>query len=195
GRGGVVELGGGSLVPGFEEGLLGAPAGETRTVEVTFPADYSETELAGSDATFEVTVKEVKEKQLPELDEDFATDAGFDGLQELRGHIRARLLEVEEARIEAEFRRAALDAAVARARVPVTPELVKARASEMWERMLRALAGRGISREAYVQLSGRSEPQAPEELERDAEQALRREAVLTAVAAAEGVTVSDEELL
>ncbi len=195
GRDQLVELGGGNLIEGFEQGLLGAEAGETRTVEVSFPPDYDNVELAGREATLEVTVKEVKAKQLPAVDEDFAIDAGFDGMQELREEVRARLLELERARVEGEFRQAALDAVVARARVGVTPELVKARAREMWERMLRALSRRGISPEGYAQISGRSEPQTLADLEPEAEQALRREAVLTAIVAAEGVTISDEELL
>jgi trigger factor len=190
----LVELGTGNLIEGFEEGLLGASAGETRTIEVSFPAEYSGSELAGHEAALEVSVKEVKVKQLPEVDEDFAIDAGFDGVQELREDIRRRLVELDEARVEAEFRRAALDAAVAGARVSITPELVKARAREMWERMLHALSHQGISREAYVRISGRSEEEALAEIEPDAEQALRREAVITAIVAAEGIEVSDEEL-
>ena len=157
GRDQLVELGAGNLIPGFEEGLLGASAGETRTVEVSFPADYGNQDLAGRAASFEVTVKEVKLKQLPAVDDDFAIDAGFDSVEELREDIRRRLIEVEEGRIEAEFRQAALDAAVAGARVGLTPELVKARAQEMWERMLHSLSHRGISREAYLQIAGRSE--------------------------------------
>ena len=113
GRDQLVELGAGNLIPGFEEGLLGAGAGETRTVALTFPADYGDQELAGREASFEITVKEVKLKELPDVDEDFAIDAGFDDLEELREDIRGRLLEADEARIEAEFRQAALDAAVA----------------------------------------------------------------------------------
>ena len=195
GRDQLLELGGGNLLAGFEEGLLAARAGDVRTVEVTFPPDYSDAELAGRRATLEVTVKEVKLKQMPELDADFAIDAGFDSLEELREDIRARLLELERARIEGEFRRAALDAVVARAQAAVTPELIKARAREMWERMLRALSARGISPEAYARVSGRGEQEALAEIEPDAEQALRREAVLAAIVAAEGITVSDEELL
>ena len=190
----LVELGTGNLIEAFEDGLLGAAAGETRTIEVTFPPDYAGAELAGQAATLEVTVKEVKVKQLPEVDEDFAIDAGFDGVEELREDIRRRLLELDEARVEAEFRRAALDAAVARARVSITPELVKARAREMWERMLHALSHRGISREAYTRIAARSEEETLAEIEPDAEQALRREAVITAIVAAEGIEVSDEEL-
>src|SRR6202011_4454685 len=112
-----------------------------------------------------------------------------------RTDIRTRLLEADEARIEAEFREAALDAVVAGATVPVTPELIKARAREMWERMLHSLSHRGISREAYLKIAAREEADILAEMEPDAELALRREAVLTAVVAAEGISPSDEELL
>jgi trigger factor len=195
GRDQLVELGGGNLLPGFEERLLGASAGETRAVELTFPADYSSEELAGRKASFLLTVKEVKVKQLPDLDDDLAIDAGFDDLQQLREDIRGRLLELEESRIEAEFRQAALDAAVAAARVEVPDDLVKARAQELWERTLHALSHRGVSREAYLKVAGRAESQILAELEPDAELALRREAVLTAVVTAEQIGPSDEELL
>ena len=195
GRDQLIELGAGNLIPGFEEGLLGASAGDTRTVAVSFPEDYGNQELAGRPASFEVNVKEVKLKELPDVDEDFAIDAGFDSVEELREDIRRRLLEVEEARVESEFRQAALDAVVAKARVGLTPELVRARAQEMWERMLHSLSHRGISREAYLQIASRDEPQILAEMEPDADLALRREAVLTAVVAAEGIRPSDEELL
>jgi trigger factor len=195
GRDQLVELGGGNLIPGFEESLLGAEAGETRTVALTFPADYGAEELAGREASFEVTVKEVKLKQLPEVDEDLAIDAGFDDVEELREDIRRRLLEAEEARVEAEFRQAALDAAVGASRVAVTPELIGARAKEMWERMLHSLSHRGISREAYMQITGRQEDEVLAEMEPEAEQGLRREAVITAIVEAEGIEASEEELL
>jgi trigger factor len=195
GRDQLVELGGGNLIPGFEQGLLGAQAGETRAVELSFPADYGSQELAGRQASFEIAVKEVKHKQLPEVDEDFAIDAGFDDVSELREDIGKRLLGVEEQRVQEEFRDAVLDAAVAGARVPVTPELARARAQEMWERMLHTLSHRGISRETYLQITGREEPEILAEMETDAEQALRREAVLTAVVAAEGIEPSEQDLL
>ncbi len=195
GRDQLVELGGGNLIPGFEEGLLGSAAGETRTIELAFPADYGAEHLAGRDASFEITVKEVKEKRLPEVDEDFAIDAGFDSVQELREDIRRRLIEGEEQKIEGEFREAALDAAVAQAQVPVTQALTEARAKEMWERMLHSLSHRGISREAYLQIAAREEAEILAEMLPDAEQALRREAVLTAIVAAEGIVPSEEDLL
>jgi trigger factor len=195
GRDQLVELGAGNLIPGFEKALLGAGAGETRTVELPFPADYSNEELAGRHASFEVTVKEVKLKHLPEVGEDFAVDAGFDDMDQLREDIRRRLLEVEQERIEGEFRQAALDAAVSHAQVGVTPDLLKARAREMWERMLHSLSHQGISRDAYVRILGRSEEEILADMESDAEQALRREAVLTAVVEAEGIEASEQELL
>jgi len=195
GRDQLVELGAGNLIPGFEEGLLGAAAGETRTVALTFPSDYGSQELAGRDASFEITVKEVKLKELPELDDDFAVDAGFDDLEELREDIRKRLIELDEQRIDSEFRQAALDAAVAGASVAVTPELVKARAREMWERMLHSLSHRGIQREAYLQIVGREEADVLAEMEPEADLALRREAVITAVVAAESIDPPEDDLL
>jgi len=194
GRDQLVELGTGNLIPGFEEALLGASAPETRTVALRFPDDYSNEELAGRDASFEITVKEVKRKELPDLDEDFAIDAGFDDLQELDGDVRARLLELEQTRIDGEFRQAALDAAVASAKVALTPELIKSRAREMWERMLHSLSHRGITREAYLQIVGREETDMLAEMEPEAELALRREAVITAIVAAEGIDPSEQEL-
>jgi trigger factor len=196
GRDQLIELGAGNLIPGFEQGLLGARAGEEPlTIEATFPADYPAEHLAGGEASFEITVKEVKRKQLPDLDEDFAVDAGFDDVRELREDIRGRMLAEDEQRVQAEFREAALDAAVAAARVSVTPELARSRAQEMWERMLHSLAHRGISREGYLQVAGRSEEEILTEMVPEAEQGLRREAVLTAIVSAEQIEPSEEQLL
>jgi trigger factor len=195
GRDQLIELGSGNLIPGFEDGLLGASAGETRTVALTFPTDYGSQELAGRESSFEITVKEVKRKELPEVDDDLAIDAGFDDLAELREDIRTRLLELDEERVDADFRQAALDVAVGAAQMIVTPELVKARAREMWERMLHSLSHRGISRDAYLQITGRQEADVLTEMEPEAELALRREAVITAVVAAEGIDPPDEDLL
>jgi trigger factor len=195
GRDQLVELGSDSLIPGFEDALLGTQAGDERTVALDFPADYGHEQLAGRPASFAVTVKEVKRKELPELDEDFAIDAGFDTVEDLRQDIRTRLLEVDEQRVQSEFRDAALDAAVAQAGVQATPALIQARAQEMWERMLHSLSHRGITREAYLRIDGRSEQEILAELAPDAERALRREAVLTAIVAAEGIEPSEPAML
>ncbi len=195
GRDQLIELGGGNLIPGFEEALVGARAGDERSVELTFPADYPNEDVAGREATFAVTVKEVKLKQLPDVDEDLAIDVGFDSIDELREDIRGRLLEADQARVDGEFREAALDAAVAQASVALTPALVQARAREMWERTLHSLSHRGITREVYMQITGRSEEETLADMQADAELALRREAVLTAIVAAEQITPSEQELL
>jgi trigger factor len=195
GRDQLIELGSGNLIPGFEEALLGAAAGETRSVDLTFPADYGNADLAGKDTTFAITVKEVKLKELPPLDDDLAIDTGFEDLKELREDISTRILDAEETQVQAEFRQAALDAAVAQASVPVTPELVAGRAGEMLDRMLHSLSHRGISREAYFQITGRREDEILEEMRPEAEQALKREALITAVVAAEKIAPSDEDVL
>lgn len=192
----LLELGGGQLVEGFEEQLIGAEPGETREVKVSFPADYRAERLAGQDAVFTVTAKEVREKVLPELDDDFAAEASeFDTLEELRADIRERLAEAVGRRIEQDFRVAAVDAAAEAATVELPGELVAARATERWEAVERQLAARGMSAEAYLRLQGRSREEAIEEGKADAERELKREAVLAAIADAEGIEPSEEEML
>jgi trigger factor len=195
GRGQVVELGSGRLIPGFEEQLAGASAGEERTVELTFPDDYPAEHLAGKDASFAVEVKEVKEKRLPELDDDFAVEAGgYDSLDELRTEIESRIEQAEERTIEAEFREAAVDAVVDGAKIEVPHELVHSKAHEMWHRTARRLAAQGMNPEQYLQMTGKTEEELVVESESDAETALKREAVLSAIVEAEGIEVSDEEI-
>ena len=195
GRDQMVELGSGRLVPGFEEQLVGASAGEEKTVDIEFPADYGAGDLAGKAAQFAVSVKEVKEKHLPALDEDFAADQGFDSLDELRDDIRGRAAEAERERIDAEFREAALDAAVANATVEVPDALVEARAREMWEQMAHSLSHQGISKDVYLRISNKTEDDVIEDGKQDAAVGLRREAVLAAVVEAEGIEPSEDEVL
>jgi trigger factor len=195
GRDQMIELGSGRLVPGFEEQLEGAVGGESRTVKVTFPDDYQAPDLAGAEAEFAVTVRDVKAKQLPDIDDELAEEAGFDSLDELRDDIRSRIAEVEGQRIEAEFREAALDAAVEQATIDVPDSLVEARARELWDSMLHSLAHQGISREAYLRISNRSEEETIEQAKPDAEQALKREAVLAAIAEAESLDPTEDEML
>ncbi len=196
GRDELVELGSGRLPDEMEAALSGMKAGETKNVDIAFPDDHQAEQLRGKTAAFEVAVKEVKRKELPELDDDFAGDAaGFDTLDELRDDIRSKLEEAETRAIEAEFREAALDAAVAGATIDVPPALVDARARELWEQLSTTLARQGISAEAYQRISGKTEDQMIEEAKPDAERALRREAVLAAVVEAEGIEPTDDELI
>ena len=192
----LVELGGGRLPAEMEEGLIGASGGERRQIDVSFPGDHGSSQLAGRTARFEVTVKEVKRKQLPELDDDLAADAaGFDTLEELRADLRARLEEADRRAIDSDFREAAVDAAVAVARIDVPDALIDARARELWERLMRTLAEQGVSREAYLRVSGKTEEELLREARPDAERALRREAVLAAVVEAEGIEPSEQDLV
>jgi trigger factor len=197
GRDQVLELGSGTFIPGFEEQLVGLKAGDEKVVEVTFPEEYSSApHLAGKPAQFEVTVNEVKTKQLPELDDDFATEAGgFDTIAELREDLATRMREADEQKIEAEFREAALDKVVEGAELEIPPTLIDARAKELWDQMLHSLSHRGITKDAYLRIAQKSEEELLEEAKPDAEQALRREAVLAAVIEKEDLKPSDGDVL
>jgi trigger factor len=191
----LLGLGSGQLIEGFEEQLVGVKPGEERQVKVSFPADYQAEHLSGKDAVFNVKVKEVREKILPELDDDFAADASeFDTLEELRSDISEKVGAALGSRAEEDFRIAAVDAAVDAATVDVPADLVTARATERWERMERQLAQRGMDPNAFLQMQGKTREELIEESKPDAERELKREAVVTAIAEAEGVEVSDEEL-
>jgi trigger factor len=195
GRDQLVELGSGRLVPGFEEQLVGASAGEERTVNITFPQDYPNTELAGQEAQFTVTVSEVKEKRLPDTDDEFASEAaGFDTLAELREDIAERLRKGDERAVEREFQDAVVEAAVAESEVEVPDKLVHARAHELIEDTWSMLARQGISKEAYLRITGRDEEALAHEAEPEAAAALKREAVLAAIAEAEGIEPTDDQV-
>ncbi len=192
----LLELGSDALIDGFNEALEGASAGDERTVELTFPDDYQAEHLAGKPATFKVDVKEVREKSLPDLDDDFAADnSDFDTLAELRDDIEHRLEHAFEHRAEHAFRDAAIDAAVENATVEIPDEIVAARAEEIWERVERSLQSRGMDPEMYLQIQGKDRDEAIADAREDAESGLRREAVLAAIAAAEDFEVTEEELL
>jgi trigger factor len=192
----LLALGSGQLIEGFEDQLVGAQAGEEREAKVTFPEDYQAEHLAGKEAVFKVKVKEVREKVLPELDDDFASDASeFDTLEDLRADIREKVGAALGSRAEEDFRVAAIDAAVEEASVDVPEELATARATERWERMERQLAGRGMDPSAFLQMQGKTRDELIEETKPDAEKELKREAVVTAIAEAEEIEVSEEEMV
>jgi trigger factor len=194
GRDQLVELGSGRLLSGFEEGLVGAAAGDHRTVEIALPEDYPEG-LGGEDATFEVSVTEVKAKHLPDLDDEFASEAaGFDTLAELREDINKRLTEADQAAIEREFHEAVVEAAVNEARIELPDRLIHARAHELVEQTLAAIARQGISKDSYLKIVGKDEESLTHDAEPEAANALKREAVLAAIVAAEGIEPSDEQL-
>jgi trigger factor len=164
-------------------------------VNVTFPEEYPN-DLGGKEATFDVSVHEVKAKRLPELDDDFASEASeFDTLAELREDIATKLREGDERAIEREFEEAVLQAAADAAQVETPEPLVHARAHELIEQTLGALARQGINKETYLQITGKGEEELAHDAEPEAAAALRREAVLAAIVAAEQIEPSDEELV
>jgi trigger factor len=196
GRDQLAQLGAGRLLEGMDEVLVGASAGDEREFTTTVPEDHPNEDLRGKPLTFQLTVKEVREKQLPDVNDDFASDAaGFDTLDELRQDIRSKLSERLEAQVEAEFREAAADAAAAEAKIDLPASLVEARAQELVDNVMRQLARQGVSREAYLELSGRGEEELVNDAKEDAERGLKREAVLAAIVEAEGIEPSEDELL
>lgn len=196
GRDQMVELGTGTLIPGFEDQLVGMSAGEEKHIEVQFPDEYQAEHLAGQPATFDITVKEIKVKELPELDDDFASDnAGFDTLDELKEDLGSKLRADAEKRVDGEYREAVLDAVAANATVEIPDALVVSRAKELFDRMMHSLSHQGITREAYMSITGKSEDEVLEDAKPDAEQALRREAVIAAVIEAEDIKPSDGDIL
>jgi trigger factor len=183
----VVELGSGRLVEEIERALTGAEQGETKEVEF---------ELAdGSTGTATVEVKELKEKILPPLDDDLARAASeFDTLEELRTNIEGRLREVLEEEAETQFRAAAVDRLVEASNVQVGGPLVEARTRELLNGLGRTLERRGISADAYFQLSGQTADQLVERMGAEAALSVARELVLEAVADKLGLEVADEEI-
>ena len=192
----LLELGEGRVLPELEKALVGAKAGDQRQATVPFPDDYPAEEVAGKSAEFDVTVKEVREKELPELNDEFAAEASeFDTLAELREHIAGQIREILERQIAERFQQAVLDAAVANARVELPEPVVDARAAEMWRRVERSLQQQGVDPENYLQIQGKTRDEMIKEARPDAEQALKREAVLEAVAQAEGIEITEEDML
>jgi trigger factor len=191
----TIEIGSGQLIDDFEEQIIGAKAGDEVAVNVNFPDEYGAAELAGQNADFAVKVKEVRVKQMPEADDDFASEASeFDTLEELRADIAEKLGESAEQRIEQEFRMAAVDAAVANAKIGIPEAILRARGEERWDRVERQMAGQGMNPDTYLQMQGKTRDEIIDDSLDDADQEIRREAVLVAVADAEGVEVTDEEM-
>jgi trigger factor len=189
----LLELGEGRVLPELEKALEGAKAGETRQATVPFPDDYPAEEVAGKTAEFEVNVKEVREKELPELNDDFAAEASeFDTLRE---SISDQIRQILDRQIAERFREAALDAAVANAKVEIPDSVIQARAAELWRRVERSLQRQGVNPETYLQAQGRTREEMIEQARPDADRALKREAVLAAVADAEGIEITEEDML
>lgn len=191
----MTQVGRGTLIPGFEEALIGSEQGEEREFPVTFPDDYGMEELQGAEATFTVKVKEIKEKSVPELDDDFAKEASeFETLAELRDDVRARLQQAQEAAAEREFRAAAIDTAVANATVSLPSAMVDRQVDALYHELEHTVEDQGMTMEAYLGAIDRTPEQAREELRPRAEANLKRSLVIEAVREAESLEVTDDEV-
>lgn len=192
----VIEIGSGRLIPGFEEQLVGATAGGEVDVAVTFPEDYGAENLAGREANFAVSVSEIREKKLPEVDDDLAVSVSeFETVGELRDDIAERLRQALGERADQDFRVNVVDAVAERATVDVPDDLARARAKERWERVERQIAGGGMNPDTWLQMQGKTREEVIEESVTDADREIRREAAVVAVADAEGIEVEDAEII
>jgi trigger factor len=190
----LVEIGGGRLVPEFDRALRGTSAGDT----VTFPVAYGEgdgrPELRNRTVDYSVTVKAVQERVLPPLDDELAVGVSeFDTLEELTADLERRLQEAAEAQVEELYRRMVIDAVTERATVEVPAVMVDRRIGTILQGTAEQLP-QGVSFEQYLAATGRTLEQLVEELRPDAEAAIRRELVVEAVADAEAIGVTDEEM-
>jgi trigger factor len=192
----MLEVGRGELLEDFEKNLVGMNAGERKQFGVTFPPDYAEESLRGQSVLFHVNVKEIKERDLPPLDDEFAKEASeFETLEELRAAVREQLEEAARQRVEGEFRGRVLDAVAEGAEVEVPEVMVHEKAHEMVESFERSIRAQGIEPEQYYQLAGASHADLEQRVRPDAEDTVKKELVLDAVAAAEGIEADEEQVM
>lgn len=191
----TVEIGGGKMVPGFEAQLVGARVGEEREIRVTFPEDYEAQELAGEEATFQVKVREIKEKVLPELTDEFAREASpYGSLQELRSELANKLRDASLQDAERAFQRAVVEAVSAQAEVTLPEVLVQRRLDRLMEENQASFKQYGIDYEEFLRNQGTDLESVREQLRPRAEKEVKADLVLDAVATAEGFEASDEEV-
>ena len=192
-----LELGSGQFIPGFEDQLVGHAAGETVEVNVTFPEDYQATDLAGKDAKFVTTIHEVKEKEVPEVDDELAKDIDEDveTLDELKEKYRKELAESKEIAFDDAVESAALDLAVENAEIVELPEeMVHEEVHRSVNEFLGNMQRQGISPDMYFQITGTTQEDLHKQHEADAEKRTKTNLVIEAVAKAEGFEASDEDI-
>ena len=192
----MLEVGRGEFLPDFEENVVGMAAGERKQFGVTFPADYAEESLRGQAVLFHVHVKEIKERDLPPIDDEFAKEASeFESLDELRAAVKEQIEQAAKQRIEGEFRGRVLDAAAEGAEVEVPDVMAHEKAHEMVQSFERSIRAQGMEPEQYYQLAGSSHADFEERVKPDAEDTVKKELVLDAVATAEGITADEDEVM
>lgn len=187
-------LGSGMFIPGFEEQLVGATPGEKRDVTVTFPAEYHAEELAGKEAVFHCLVHEIKEEQLPELDDEFAKDVSeHDTLEELKQATKERLETYAKSSAENQMKDAAILKVVEANEVEIPRAMVDDEIDRMANELDQQLRYQGMGLNQYLQFVGKDAAAFREELRPEAEKAVKTRIVLMGVVNAENITVTDEE--
>ncbi|MBQ2450362.1 MAG: trigger factor [Lachnospiraceae bacterium] len=187
-------IGSKTFIPGFEEQLVGAELNKEVEVNVTFPEDYQAEELAGKAAVFKCTVKEIKEKQLPELDDEFASEVSeFETLAEYKEDVKKNLTEKKEADAKNEKEQKVIEAIIADAKMDIPEAMVVSQQRQMAEDFAQRLQMQGLSIEQYFQFTGLTGETFLAQMKPQAENRIKTRLVLEAVAAAENMVVSDEE--
>ena len=188
-------IGSGAFIPGFEEKLVGAEIGKEVEVDVTFPEEYHAKELAGKPAVFKCTVKEIKVKELPELDDDFAQDVSdFDTLEEYKADVRKKVEEKKAADAKAKKEDAVIEKIIEGATMEIPDAMVETQAERMVDEFAQRLQMQGLSMEQYMQFTGGNVQSMVEQSKPQALKRIQSRLVLDAVVAAENLTATDEEV-
>jgi len=187
-------IGSGTFIPGFEEQLIGAEIGREVEVNVTFPEDYQAEELKGKAAVFKCTVKEIKEKELPELDDEFASEVSeFETLAEYKADVRGKLEEKKAKEAKDAREAAVIDAIVKDSDMEIPEPMLETQQRQMVDEFAQRIQMQGLSMEQYMQFTGASYDQLTEQVKPQAEKRIQSRLVLEAIAKAENITATDEE--
>ncbi|WP_078555396.1 trigger factor [Bacillus alkalicellulosilyticus] len=192
----ALEIGSGQFIPGFEEQLIGLKSGDEKDVEVSFPEEYHAENLAGKPATFKVKIHDIKRKELPELNDDFAKDVNenVDSLEALKAELKDKLQKDKEHQADHQRRDAVVEKAAENATVDIPEAMVATEVDRMLQEFGQRLQYQGMSLDMYYQFSGTDEEGMREQFKADAEKRVRVNLTLEAIAEAENVEVSDEDV-
>ena len=188
-------IGSGAFIPGFEEQLIGAEAGKEVEVNVTFPQEYHAPELAGKAATFKCTVQEIKAKELPELDDEFASEISeFDTLDELKADIKAKIKEQKNADGKRQKEDQAMEQAVENATMDIPEAMIETQVRQMADDFAQRMQQQGLNMEQYFQFTGMTAEKMLEELRPQAVKRIQTRLVLEAIVKAENIEITDERI-
>ena len=188
-------IGSGSFIPGFEEQLVGANIGEEKEVNVTFPEDYQAKELAGKAAVFKVKVHEIKKKELPEINDEFAQDVSeFDTLDEYKEDVKKGIAEQKEKAVRQEKQEKIIRQIVENAEMDIPDPMVITQTRQMMDQFAQQMQSNGLSMAQYYQFTGLTPDGLLEQMKPQAQKNIENRLVLEAIAAAEGIAASEEEV-